>query len=344
MTVRLEHFPPEASQFIEHPSQARPGIHPFPDKLWVIAVLDNPLRWRSRYSNYWAFERHVRDAGGILITVELALGDRRFELTEPNNPYHVQVRTRDEMFRKENLQNLGLTRLPLGTRYVALTDADVSFVRPDWCQETLHLLQHYDVIQMFSHYSDVDSNHQILRTVPSFMYNMMNEPDGPFDEHSGYGKGWPKGKWSGAPGLAWAYRVEALDALGRLLDRCILGGGDSHMAFGLAQRWDLAQLHQEIKHAGSDAYLRYIKLWQVNAARINTNIGMMDGSLLHHWHGPKANRGYATRWQILEENHFDPYVDVMPSHEGVLVWTGNKPKLRDDIRRYFRARHEDDPR
>jgi hypothetical protein len=340
---KLEHFPPETPAYVGHPSQAKPGIHVFPDKLYVVCCLDDPLRWRSRYWNYWLFQKHVEDAGAILITVELALGDRNFELTEPDNPRHVQVRTRDELFRKENLQDLGLARIPLGARYVACVDADISFVRSDWCQETLHLLQHYDVIQMFSSYSDVGSNNQILRTVPSFMWNMVHEPESEFvDEHSGYGKGWPRGKWSGAPGLAWAYRVEALDALGGLLDRCIVGGGDSHMAFGLAQRWDIAALHQEIQHAASDEYLKYIKAWQINAARLKVNIGMMEGTVLHHWHGPKANRGYQTRYEILESNHYDPQIDVMYSHHGVLIWTGNKPKFRDDIRTYFRARNEDD--
>lgn len=339
---KLQHFPPGSDQYISHPSQAVPGIHVFPDKLYVVTVLDNPLRWRSRYANYWAFEKHVEDAGAILITVELALGDRLFEITHPDNPFHVQLRTRDEMFRKENLQNIGLGRLPLGVKYVACADADVTWARKDWAQETLHLLQHYDVIQMFSSYSDVSSDHEILRTVPSFMYNMLHEPDDiEPDEHSGYGHGWPKGKWSGAPGLAWAYRIEALDELGSLLDRCILGGGDSHMAFGLAQRWDIAKLHAEIEHAASDSYIAYIKNWQLNATRLKTNIGMMSGSLLHHWHGPKINRGYSTRYKILEDNHFEPYVDLMVSHQGVLTWVGNKSKIRDDVRNYFRQRRED---
>lgn len=337
------HLPPGSEVFVDHSSHAKPGIHVFPDKLYVIAVIDDPLRWRSRYWNYWQFEKHVLDAGAILITVELALGDRDFEITQAGNPYHVQVRSRDEIFRKENLQNIGAMRVPLGAKYVAFLDADISFVRTDWAQEAMHLLQHFDVIQMFSSYSDVSFENQVLRIVPSFMWNMIHECDDGKDHGSGYSGGqWPSGKWSGAPGLAWAYRIEALDDLGSLLDKCILGGGDSHMAFGLAQRWDIAKLHQEIQHGCSDEYLRYIKLWQLNAARLKKNIGMMDGSVLHHWHGPKANRGYATRWQILEHNHFDPYVDVMYSHQGVLTFTGNKPQLRDEIRAYFRARHEDD--
>lgn len=338
----LRHYPEGSDRFIRHPCEARPGIAVYPDKLYVVTCLENPLRFRSRYHNYWEFQKHVHHAGGILVTVELALGGREFEITEAGNPYHVQARTRDEIFRKENLQNLGAERLPLGAKYVAFIDADVHFARPDWCQEALHQLQHYDVIQMFSSYSDVGPDHRILRTVPSFMWNYYHELDHCIggDHGSGYGKGWPKGKWSGAPGLAWAYRIKALNALGRLLDRCILGGGDSHMAFGLAERWDLAAEHREIID-GPPSYTAYVRNWQKNAARLQHNVGYMEGSLLHKWHGPKSKRGYATRWKILEENCFDPFTDLMVDHQGVLIFPGNKPRLRDEIRAYFRSRDED---
>lgn len=338
----LNHFAEGSGEFVAHPAHARPGIKVFPDKLYVVCCLDNPLRFHNRYSNYWHFAHSVHEAGGILITVELATGDRGFEITEAGNPHHVQIRSRDEMFRKERLQNLGLERLPLGVKYVAVVDADVIFVRPDWCQEALHLLQHYDIIQMFTNYSDIGPDSRVMRTVPSFMWNFTHEMDNkPCDWSDGYYyDDWPTGKWSGAPGLAWAYRIEALDSLGSLLDRCILGGGDSHMAFGLAERWDLSGRHQEM-HNTTDAYREYIQNWQRNAARIKRNIGYMDGSILHKWHGPKTKRGYANRYKILEENCYDPWTDLMTDHQGNFIFAGNKPKLRDDIRRYFRNRDED---
>lgn len=338
---KLQHFPIGSNDFISHPSHARPGIHPYPDKLWVICCLEDPLRFRSRYANYWEFEKGVACAGGILITVESAFGGRKFEVTDPENPYHVQVRSVDELFRKENLQNIGAARLPLNTQYVAFIDADVSFVRPDWCQEALHQLQHYDVIQMFSAFSDVGPNHEIIRSMPAFMWNQFHAPEAGTNQHSGYGA-WKYGaRWAGAPGLAWAYRMAALNDLGGLLDRCILGGGDSHMAYGLMQRLDLAQLHIEMG-GRKNPYTRYIASWQANAARLKKNIGVMDGDLLHKWHGSKSKRGYADRYKILERNHYDPYSDVMLDHNGVLRLTGNKPQLRDDLRAYFRSRDEDD--
>ena len=124
------------------------------------------------------------------------------------------------------------------------------------------------------------------------------------------------------------------------MDRCILGGGDSHMAYGLLQQTELAKLHLEMLGA-TDSYRRYLATWQANAARLKKNVGYMEGSLLHKWHGPKAKRGYNSRWKILETNKFDPFTDLMPDHQGVLRLTGTKPQLRDDLRAYFRSRQED---
>ena len=78
---------------IDHPSQARPGIHVFPDRLHVVTMLENPLRWRSRYWNYWMFERECEAAGAILYTAEVAFGERHFEVTQAGNPRHLQLRT-----------------------------------------------------------------------------------------------------------------------------------------------------------------------------------------------------------------------------------------------------------
>jgi hypothetical protein len=63
--------------------------------------------------------------------------------------------------------------------------------------------------------------------------------------------------------------------------------------------------------------------------------------MIHKWHGPRALRGYTERWKILEANAFDPYLDLRPDEHGVFEFTGNKPKLRDDVRQYFRSRNED---
>lgn len=338
--VGMEHFADSSRQWIGHSSHARQGIHVFPEKLYVVTVLENPLRWRSRYVNYFDFQKHVKDAGAELVTVELALGGRHFEVTEPDNPWHVQLRTADEMFHKENLCNLGAWRLPLGVKYLAFIDADMIFTRPDWVQETLHQLQHYDVVQMFTSYSDQYPDHTLSPLMYSFMWNYYHWQDGRVNggAHSGY-QG--RGKFSGAPGGAWAYRVDAFKALGSLMDRCIVGAADWHMAIGLVGTDGHSQLHLETVHCGNP-YKRYIQLWQRNSSRLKGNVGYVNAHMIHKYHGQRQRRAYNQRWKILHQHQYDPYADIMPDHQGVYELSGEKPGMRDDIRRYLRERKEDD--
>ena len=48
------------------------------------------------------------------------------------------------------------------------------FTRTDWVQETLHQLQHFDVVQMFSTYSDLGPKHKAA-AYPSFTSSVTND-------------------------------------------------------------------------------------------------------------------------------------------------------------------------
>lgn len=317
-----------------HPAFCRHNAKLIESKLHVVTALSNPLRWRNRYQNYFDFAHHCESHDAQLITVELQTGERPHEITDKNNPFHLQLRSRDELFHKENLQNIGFKLVPQDAKYVAFIDADMIFTRTDWVQETLHQLQHYDAVQMFSSFTDLLPEFRTGPTHPGFMWSYFNRPEL-------LGKGCYGSKWLGSPGGAWAYRIEAFRLLGGLLERCILGAADAHMAYGLVQR-DASEtaLHNEIQH-GTEQYKLYIKAWQANAAQLRKNVGYVDSHMIHKWHGPRTRRGYSERWQILERNAYDPYIDVTPDQNGVLELTGNKPKLRDDVRAYFRSRSED---
>ena len=112
------------SDHLQHVSHARPGTLPFPDKLYVITPISNPMRYASRFEHYRAFEKRVIDAGGALYTIEAAYAERPFEVTSPENPQHIQVRSGSEVWLKENLINLAIQRLPLAAKYIAWVDAD----------------------------------------------------------------------------------------------------------------------------------------------------------------------------------------------------------------------------
>jgi hypothetical protein len=82
--------------------------------------------------------------------------------------------------------------------------------------------------------------------------------------------------------------------------------------------------------------------WQAGALKARTNLGYVRGSLLHHWHGPKAARKYVERWSIVVDNDFNPDTDLAYDSQGLLYLSNpNKTKLRDDLRAYFRQRNED---
>ena len=43
------------------------------------------------------------------------------------------------------------------------------------------------------------------------------------------------------------------------------------------------------------------------------------------------------------KNKFSPTTDLKKDWQGVYALSGNKPTMRDDFRRYFISRSEDDP-
>lgn len=186
MNKGFEHFPDDCLDYINHPSHAKPGIHTLHNKLYVVSVVFNPLRFRNRYWNYWTFNSMCEKAGAILYTAEIAFGEREYEITSPDNPRHLQLRARDsqEIWLKENALNLIINRLPPEAKYIAWLDTDISFARTDWAQETLHELQRYDFLQLFSHAQDVGPNYEPLTITPGFVYSKFEEQLGDFNSNS----------------------------------------------------------------------------------------------------------------------------------------------------------------
>ena len=69
------------------------------------------------------------------------------------------------------------------------------------------------------------------------------------------------------------------------------------------------------------------------------------GTVLHTWHGKKADRKYYDRWQILVTNDYQPYHDLKKNSYGLFQLnddgTERFVRLRDQLRGYFRVRNED---
>lgn len=296
------------------------------DKLWIVTAVSNPARFRSRYDLYHRFERTCKSAGANLMTVELALGDRPFEVTEPNKFNNLQLRSWDEFWHKESMLNAGITRLPRDWKYVAWIDADIDFVRPDWPEEIVHTLQHYEVIQCFQSAVDLGPDGEVIKAFESFMYSYVQ------------GRPWPQGQYyrQWHPGYAWAARREAIDALGGLIDYAILGSADHHMAWAL-----LGAVHHNAPNI-SKPYSKYLNVWQDRALRhIRKNVGYMKGTINHHWHGRKKDRRYADRWKILQKYNYNPEWDIQRDWQGIYQFSDQGKRMRNEIRAYVHSRNED---
>lgn len=310
------------------------------DPLYVVTTIFNAPRYRTRWKLYEDFKMMVEASGAILYTAEVAFGHREFAVTEPENPRHLQLRTDTEIWHKEQVLNLLIQKLPQEWQYVATIDADIKFARPDWADETLHQLQHYQVIQMWSEAQDLDPNYQTIHRHNSFVHSWL---DGvPLSTETSYYGANPQGGKviEFHPGFAWAYRREAINALGGFITWAILGAADNHMArslIGDAERTvhpDIHPVYKDLTMQWQDRAMHYLK----------KNIGYMPGKIDHYWHGKKVLRFYWDRWKILTEHNFNPYTDLKNDWQGLaqlVVEDSRQEQLRNRLREYFRVRNED---
>ena len=137
-------------------------------------------------------------------------------------------------------------------------------------------------------------------------------------------------------GFAWACTRKAWDAMGGLIDFAILGAGDHHMATA----W-IGDVRWSIPKTLSNGYLSMLTAYQDRCQRAFGNrIGYVRGSIIHYWHGKKAQRRYKERWSVLVDGRFDPITDISRDWQGLFKLTDAKPRMAEEISRYFRQRNE----
>lgn len=319
----------------------------FPNNLHVITCVSNPMRWRSRAELCDNFQKMCAQAGVTLWTIEAAFGERPHAHTTKEDPHHIQVRIKDEMWHKETLLNYAISRLPEDAKYVAWVDADLTFTNPNWASETVHQLQHYRVVQMFSeaHNLAPDGTTVSGSRCRSFGWSHVHgiprrspNNDGRYGD-DGRGDD-PSIHFYQHPGFAWAIRRECLDLLGGLYDMAVVGEADYIMAKAIVGEVD------HIVYPGvTDAYRHSYKVWEDRAKVLRRDLGYVPGTIIHHWHGRRVDRGYWNRLRILKDAQFNPYTDLKRNSQG--IWELHDDgsdrfiTLRDGLRSYFRSRNED---
>jgi hypothetical protein len=307
-------------------------------KFWVIAVLNNPSRFKRRLELFHQFIAKMKKVGVKICVVEASYGDRNYETNDLDVELKVHLNTNTILWHKENLINLGISKLPKDWEYVAWIDADIDFVRHDWVEETIHQLQHHYVVQLFEDAIDLGPNNEIIKTSKSFMYCYKNHVEKMYQKVSNnyYNTVIVNGGVYWHPGYAWACTRKAIDTFGGLFEVCIAGSGDHHMACAL-----IGQAKTSLPKGISDDYRNHLMNWETRALRLHRNVGYVKGTVYHFFHGKKANRKYRERWQILIENDYQPTRDLYKDWQGLITFYEGNYKLRDELQEYFQQRNED---
>jgi hypothetical protein len=333
------------------------------EPLHVLVPLFNPFRYKSRWKHVERALKHFIDSGAVVTLIEagfnrreLAFADSGLDGTLANcnvigsdhnfRHKYIGLHTKDELWLKENLINIGAQNLPYDWQQVAWLDSDIHFVRPNWVGEIIHKLQHHDFVQPFTHARDVGPNYEVLPETmdhadgPSFIsawqqdkLPKINSGDGYYSSLNSTGKIWP--------GLAMAARRTAWDAVGGLPDYHIWSGADwvtGHCLIGKRDTMIRNDLHPN--------YINLAQSWYDTCQRyIRRNVGCVEGSVFHFFHGPKQKRGYNLKHALLAKIGFDPTRHLKRDSQG--LWQLNDLgeeshiQLRDAMRTIAKERNED---
>jgi hypothetical protein len=141
--------------------------------------------------------------------------------------------------------------------------------------------------------------------------------------------------------LAWAATRKAWDDVGGLLDTAIWGGGDWHMAHAL-----IGKRKGMMRTDLHEGYKKIVDQWAWRCeTNIRRNVGIMDGTIVHHWHGKKAGRGYNTKHSILAKLGFDPQRHLKKDSQGLYQLHDDRSAsfvgIRDMMRKVAAERNED---
>jgi hypothetical protein len=353
------------------------------EPLYTLVPYFNPWRNKSRVKHTERALKHFHDSGCTIVFVETCFGRREsdFETLGLDGTLtncdilgvsefrhkHVVLRTSDEFWHKEDAVNLGVQRaLPHNWQQMCWLDADIQFLRPNWVGECIQKLQHYAFLQPFSDARDVGPNYELLpqgythAQGPSFVNfwrHQTNRAPSPVIRQDirnikrdlrRLERDIEKLEHDLCPpypgpifyGLAWACTRKAYDDVGGIFDKAVWGGSDYDMAHALTEQ--CANLHLK----AHPNYRKMLLEWEDRCRRyIRKNVGMMEGTLVHYWHGRKSERQYSEKRKLMGTANFDPLRHLKRDSNGLLVLhddgSENFILFRDQMRRISKERNED---
>lgn len=308
---------------------------------WVITVIFNSQKYKSRFVLYERFRRYVvEELRTNLLTVELVYDEEKFVVTnrkKHDNEIFVQLRTKDVLWHKENLLNIALKRLPDDCEYVASIDADVQFERVDIVEACIEALQKYTVVQMFGTYVSWGPEGKSIEKQDESTGKKFI--DGTMFKNPGL---W----FIGHPGYSHCFRRSLICSLG-FPSFAVLGSGDTIGMLALVSKCCYLINERINGKKLPEPYLLAMLEYETQAERIfERKLGYIEGKIYHSFHGTLANRKYVDRKHVLIDGKYDPNKDIQYNGDGVIEWSEsaklNKANMIEQVKEYFFGRREDD--
>jgi hypothetical protein len=307
-----------------------PGsFHPYisPHRFAVITSYFNPNRYRTKKNNYEIFRRSLEVSGIPCITVECVFPGIGADIEGS-----IRIQAKDVMWQKERLLNISLGCLPADCETVAWLDCDVLFENREWAVQAVRQLESHQVVQLFSEVARLPREASLEKADrwESFGSVLKREPNqlllGDFARH-------------GHTGFAWAARRDLLLPHG-FYDSCIAGSGDHMMAHAFAGDWKGCCIDRIV---GRDNEHRiHFEKWARSIYQdVRARVSVVDGLLLHLWHGDTDKRRYVLRNRELASFAFDPNADLRIAESGAWEWASEKHAMHSWAVEYFSQRCED---
>ena len=296
-------------------------------ELGVVSCYFNPCDNRARFENYELFHKHVEASGVRLLTVELAFGDREFELA------HFQgvlgLRGGDVMWQKERLLDIGIRcLLEEGFEKIAWLDCDLFFERSDWAERVAQGLDEHALCHAFdlAHIRARGGDPGAFR--PSLVARSQRSPRTPGSRS--------------CVGFAWAARADVLRRV-PLYDAAVSGGADRLIYFashaGDESGRGVDRYRRNLRHlpdAMSVHYQEWAGRW---SAAVRGDVGYVAQPIVTLYHGPRAMRGYTKRFDLLGAHGFAPERDLaLDPASSTWKWTARSPALHRAVEGWFRDR------
>ena len=310
-------------------------------------MYENHFNWLSRHKNYQAFRSFIKPflSHGVRLYVAEVKLEGNTELSpipywdrhsEEQYVEYLHLRTRSVIGHYINAMNL-LMQLTKEDHIVFL-DTDIIFTNPNWIYDTCKALDRFDVVQMFSHIEYLGPSYQPIGLTKEGYYYQYRR-DGKITGGITFKKDnrIPDNKIA-PPGGATAWRREALNKVGGLIDWCIMGSSDFHMAAALLGGLTKALQTEQF----SSDYTRVCGEWQDRAVKLNGNVGYVPGLVYHLWHGHPLTRKFIRHKTPLYEYAFSPSRDLIRNTQGVYELSDRSIDLKNAIYDFFKTRNEDE--